>query len=239
MLKKNLILLAAVIIFAAIITSGIQSAEQYHWRLESIKNACRTYTSPSPGKKYIAAKCECVFPVKMEVIGVVLRDIASYPEWMADCSNTKVLKTVSDIDDIFILWYQQHIPVFTDRDAVLKSGIIFSNHRAVAPGAVIYVKDTKEMEYDAGKGFVRMPSLDIVFTIDWVSRDFTRVSFMVDPDVGPGLPKDIANSTIKNTAYKTMMGMFKQVRKSKYTEIAKTITLHRMVEEAVKLGTAK
>ncbi len=110
----------------SIVTTGTQSGVKYQWKLDSNQNGCQVYTSQVPGKEYIAAKAVCVVPAKMEVVGMVIRDIINYPVWMTDCKDTKMLKVVNDQSDVFLFWFQQHVPILTDRDMVLKSNVILN-----------------------------------------------------------------------------------------------------------------
>jgi len=69
---------------------------------------------------------------------------------------------------------------------------------------LVYGDATNDMSYNAGKGYVRMPSFNSLFTLQWVDRENTKVTFMVDPDLGEGLPVGIANGMIKTTPFKTL-----------------------------------
>jgi hypothetical protein len=155
---------------------------------------------------------------------------------MEDCKETKVLKVVDDENDVTIFWFRQHITLFTDRDMVLKSKVKMNVEKGQY---LIYGDLTNEMSYDSGKGYVRMPSFNSLFTLDWIDREHTRVTLMVDPDIGKGVPSSIANSLIKKTPYKSLKKMMKEVKKSKYIESAKTNKYNKMVEDAMKAGFVK
>jgi hypothetical protein len=81
-----------------------------------------------------------------------------------------------------------------------------------------------------------MPSFYSLFTLQWVNRENTKVTFMIDPDMGKGLPTGIANSLIKTTPLKTLNNLKKMVRKSKYIDAAKTSKYNKMAEDFVKAG---
>jgi hypothetical protein len=172
----------------------------------------------------------------MEVVGMVIRDIANYPEWMEDCKETKILKVVDDENDVLIFWFRQHITLFSDRDVVLKSKVKSNIEKGQY---LIYGDLTNEINYNSGKGYVRMPSLNSLFTLDWIDREHTRVTLMIDPDIGKGVPSLIANSLIKNSPYKSLKKMMKEVKKSKYIESAKTSKFNKIVEDGIKSGFLK
>ena len=121
MAKRNFII--TVVLMLLIVASTSFAADRYQWRLVDTKDGCQIYTSVVNGRDYVAAKATCVIPARIEVIGVVIRDIANYPEWMEDCKDTKILKTVDDENDVFIFWIRQHVTLLTDRDMVIKSRV--------------------------------------------------------------------------------------------------------------------
>jgi len=234
MAKRNFIII--IVLMLLIVTSTSFAADRYQWKLVDNEDGCQIYTSTVPGKECIAAKTTCVIPVRMEVVGMVIRDIANYPEWMEDCKETKILKVVDDENDVVIFWFRQHITLFSDRDMVLKSKV---KNNIEKGQYLIYGDLTNEESYNSGKGYVRMPSFNSLFTLDWIDRERTRVTLIIDPDIGKGVPSFIANSLIKNIPYKSLKKMMKEVKKSKYIESAKTSTLNKIVEDGIKSGFLK
>jgi START domain len=234
MTKRNFII--NVVLMLLIVASTSFAADKYQWKLVDTDDGCQTYTSLVAGKDYVAAKTTCVIPARKEVLGVVLREIENYPEWMEDCKETKILKVVDEQNDVLIFWLRQHIQLFTDRDMVLKSKTIMDPSKGQD---IIYADLTNEIPYDSGKGYVRMPSFHSVWTLDWIDREHTRVTFMIDPDLGAGLPKGIANGKIKDTPIKSLKKLMKMVKNPKYIEAAKTSKYNKLVEEGIKNGFLK
>jgi hypothetical protein len=232
--KRNFII-TIVLILIIFAPSGF-AADKYQWKLVDTKDGCQIYTSVVAGKEYIASKTTCLIPARMEIIATLIRDIANYPEWMEDCKETKILKLIDDENDVSIFWFRQHITLFSDRDVILKSTV----KRNIEKGQYLFYGDlTNEMSYDSGKGYVRMPSFNSLFTLDWIDREHTMVTFMIDPDIGTGVPSSIANSLIKKTPYKSLKKMMKEVKKSNYIESAKKNKYNKMIEDAIKDGFLK
>jgi len=231
MAKINFIITAVFMLL--IIASTSYAFDKYQWKLADTEDGCQIYTSVVAGRDYVASKATCVIPARMEVIGMVLRDIANYPEWMQDCKETKILEVVDDANDVFIFWFRQHITLLTDRDMVIKSKTIIRTEKGQN---LIYADATNEVPYDPGKGYVRMPSFSSLFTLEWIDREHTRVTFMIDPDLGKGIPIGIANNTIKSTPLKTLKKMTKMVKLSKYVEPAKTSKYNKFAEDYVRAG---
>jgi hypothetical protein len=231
MAKRNVIV-TVVLLLLIVATTGF-AADKYQWQLVDTKDGCQIYTSAVAGKEYIAAKATCLIPARIEVIGIILRDIPNYPEWMQDCKETKMLKTVDDQNDVFIFWLRQHVKLLTDRDVVIKSKTSIDTKGGTN---LVYGDATNDMSYDSGKGYVRMPSFYSLFTLQWVDRENTKVTFMVDPDLGKGLPAGITNSIITTIPLKTLKNLMKIAQKPKYIEAAKTSKYNKMAEDFVKAG---
>ena len=231
MSKRNFII--TVVSMLLIVVSTSFAADKYQWKLVDQEDGCELYTSPVAGKDYIAAKATCMMPARIEVVATVLRDIPNYSEWMEDCKATKMLKVVNDEKDVFIFWFHQHIMALTDRDMVLKSRTVIDMQNGTN---LVYADSTNEIPYDAGKGYVRMPTFYSLFTLQWIDREHTRVTFMIDPDLGKGIPSGIANKTIKKIPYKSLKKMMKMVKKNNYIEAAKTSKYNKMAEDYVKSG---
>ena len=232
MAKRNFII--TVVLMLLIIVSTSFAADKYQWKLVDTEDGCQLYTSEVAGKDYIAAKTTCLIPARIEVIGTIIRDIESYPEWMEDCKATKMLKVVDDANDVLIFWLHQHVTLLKDRDIVIKSRTSIDMNGG---NNLIYADSTTELPYDSGKGFVRMPTFYSLYTLQWVDREHTKVTFMIDPDLGKGVPSGIANATIKKIPFKSLLKMKNiMIKKSKYIESAKTSKYNKMAEDFVKAG---
>jgi hypothetical protein len=245
MTKTHVFITTALMLFVVASTSLAQSfdkpslimnSDKYQWKLEDTEDGCQIYTSKVAGKAFIAAKATCVIPARLEVIGMVLRDIANYPEWMHNCKETKVLKVVDEQNDVFILWYRNHVPILTDRDMVLKTERIMGKGWG-------YIKTilTTELPYDADQGYVRMRSFVSEHLLEWIDgdREKTKMTFFFDADPGKGVPVGITNGILEDTPYKSLIGIKKMIKMQKYIDSAKTSNYAKLVEDGIKDGTLK
>lgn len=206
---------------------------KYQWKLESTSDKCKSYSSEVAGKPFVAAKIVCELPIRMEVIGMVLRDIESYPKWMSGCEATRMVKIEDKANDTFVFWWQHNIPVLQDRDTVLRVTTYFN----LAKGyELVDVRSTNDITYSPDNRLVRMPSAMTPFKLEWIDREHTRVSWMLDLNIGDGVPPSVANSMIKKIPAKSMEGLVKMAAEKKYTEGARLTRYGQAVEEALKLG---
>jgi len=209
------------------------TAERYQWKFAGEENGCRIYISEVAGKDYIAAKATCVIPARMDVVGVILRDIAGYPGWMHDCSETRILKVADEANDVLIFWMRQHIALFTDRDMVLKSKTVCKQESGQC---FVYTESTREMSYDSGTGYVRMPSFRSQFVLEWIDEKHTRVTFSIDPDLGRGIPVSAANRTIRSLPSLSLKAMAEMAKQQKYADSARTSKYAKLVEDYLRTG---
>lgn len=221
-------MIGVVILFILSTVSMGDATDIYQWKAAGTQDGCQIYVSDVAGKEYIAAKATCDIPAGMDVIGVILRDIAGYPRWMHDCSDTKIIQVIDDEKDVFIFWFRQHVSLFSDRDMVLKSKTLYYPDKGQS---LIYADSTDETAYDSGKKYVRMPSFKSLYVLEYLERDKTRVTLMIDPDLGKGLPVSVANRSIKSTPLQTLNKMASMAKQKRYIEAAKGSKYSKFIEE--------
>jgi len=206
---------------------------KYQWKLDSTDDLCKSYSSDVAGKPYVAAKIICNMPIRMEVIGMILRDIDNYPNWMSGCQETRMVKVEDAANDTFVFWWHHHIPVLQDRDTVLRVTTTMNLARGFE---LVDVRSTDDTKFNPDASLVRMPSAWSPFKLEWIDREHTRVSWMIDLNVGDGVPPPIANAIIKKIPSKSMAGLARMATEKKYLEGAKTTRYGNLVDEAIKLG---
>jgi hypothetical protein len=192
-------------------STPVFAEDRYEWKVAAKAAGCELVTSSVAGKKFLAAKTTCTIDARLHDIGEVLRDIPNYPKWMSDCTTTTMLKVVDREKDVYVFWYRHHIPVFADRDMVLKSEVTHEK----ADGKDVYsiiAASTDEATYDAHRGFVRMPSFTSEWRLEEIDAEHTRVSFLIDPDLGEGIPASWTTSRITQTPFKSIQGLIRVLK---------------------------
>lgn len=187
---------------------------RFKWKREPDEAGCQIVTSAVSGKKYIASKATCIVNARLDAIGATLRDIPHYPNWMHDCRATTMLKVVDQENDVYVFWFRQHIPLLPDRDMVLRSAVTHGKADGKEWHSIL-ASSTNELTYDASKGYVRMPSFTSEWRLEEIDAEHTRVSFMIDPDLGEGMLVGVANSLITRMPYKSIRGLTKELKERK------------------------
>jgi hypothetical protein len=217
-------------------TPGAHEPHRYQWTDERTDGPCKSYSSLVAGKDYIAAKAVCDVPARLEVINTLLRDIDGFPGWLADCQATRVLKVEQQAPDSLVFWLHQHVPLFQDRDMVLRATVTIDYAKGIN---LIEVRSTADLPYDAGQNLVRAPAFYAQFRLEWIDRDHTRVTYLLDPDLGPGLPTSLANGNLRTLPLRSMEGLLKKVNDGKYRAAARDSHYARWVDQAIKQGYLK
>jgi transcription elongation factor Elf1 len=207
--------------------------DRYSWVKDKTNDLCTSYFSEVKNKDYIASKVECILPAKMEVIGTILIDIENYSKWMDECVETKIINTVGENLKSYNLWYHQHVPLLKDRDMILHSEtIVLYPQKSIQ----IFSYSNQDIKYDSNKSLFRMPSFFSWYNLEWIDRSHTKVTFLIDPDLGPGLPIGISNSLIKKVPIKSILALKKMTENKSYQESSQKSYYAKVVEDGIKLG---
>jgi hypothetical protein len=102
-------------IFIAFASSALAQSE---WKLMRNEDGIKAYARSIPGSKLLELKAITVIDAKMEVVGEVLRDVPSNPEWMANCSEARIVHLISRKEMIVHTTMDFPAPV-SDRDLVV------------------------------------------------------------------------------------------------------------------------
>jgi hypothetical protein len=185
-----------------------QEPRQHIFKHHDTKGDCETYISDVDGKRYVAARTTCLIAAPLDAIRIVLGNVASFPKWMADCTATRVLRLRGDDNEVRLFWYRQHVPIFKDRDMVLETEV----ESARTPGVVaIRARSTNETRYQSDDNCVRMPSFYAEWILERVDQNHTLATYLIDPDLGDGLPIGPANRIIAGIPYRTLVALAEMV----------------------------
>jgi hypothetical protein len=170
--------------------SGLAVAEENDgWELIYSKDGISGYQKQIPGSELKEFKAEGFVESRMEVIGEILRDIASYPKWMANCKEAIVLK---DIDrNTKILYNETSVPW-----PVPNRGVIISNtttYDLETGRAVIRFQSIQSPDYSVKPGRVTVPFLEGEFLLEYYGREMTKVTYRHRAEPGGNIAASIAN----------------------------------------------
>jgi len=207
-MQKNRIL--AMLIVALFISGGLYS--QNRWKLSSNRNGIKSFTRPVKGSKMKQFKGETVINANLKTIVAVLRDVPSQPKWMGDCLKSKLLKTFNKNHIVAYNVLNLPWPV-KDRDLQIDTQFIenYDNGRVVVK-MTVYPTPIEPIT----KKYVRVTDFEASCTLIRIDENKTKVIYINRIDPKTNVPEWMANMVAKTNPRKTLTGMIRMVKLSKY-----------------------
>lgn len=206
-LTSGLILLAS-LAFAATVSD-------VEWQLVENEDGILIYVRPSTGCAFNTVKGVTVINAPIDVLGMVLQDIPSFPLWMSDCKSSPILEKTGRNDYIF--YYLQAMPwPAQDRETVLRA----QTHIDWEAG--YFEIDFKSIDYpipgEAGTN-VRM-TVNGRFLLEYLGPGKTQVTYAIQADPGGYMPAVVSNMISRKVPRETLSGMRVMAGKQKYFHLA-------------------
>ncbi|QQS30140.1 MAG: START domain-containing protein [Sphingobacteriales bacterium] len=186
---------------------GIGATNKSSWQLAKEKDAIKVFTRPSSLGNLKDSKG--VVQVKASVDDVVelLRKFDGYTKWMYKCSESKLLKQVSETEYYVYTVTDAPWPV-SDRDLISK---VIAEKKA--DGTVSFkltgVKDFIPEKSDK----VRVPRFSGLWQASPKPNGMVEIIYQLESDPGGSLPDWLANSTATDIPYYTLLEMKKLLAK--------------------------
>ena len=208
--------------------TGIALAEE--WELIYCKDGISGYQRHIPGTDMKEFKADGFVEARMEVIGEVIRDIPSYPQWMAKCKEAVVLK---DIDRNTKIFYNEvSVPW-----PVPNRGVIITNTTKydLATGrAIIKFKAITSPEYHIKPGRVQITYLEGEYLLEYFGRSMTKVTYRHKASPGGNISTTVANFQSKLFPVINIKGLRKMVELQKYKDRGNKCEEYALIENMVK-----
>jgi hypothetical protein len=202
------------------------------WRLVLNEKGVQVYTRPVPNAAFDEFKGVAVIDAKIEVIGELLRDIPSYPQWVKDCKEAKVLKKV-DASNLTMYFVQDAPWPVSPRDVIMDVSTIME----VQKGKItISMSSTSSPLVKKNPDYVRIPTLTGAYILEYIDRNHTRVTYMSKADPGGSVPTSLANYSSRNIPFETLVNMKRMVKQAKYLQLGEKSVDKPLIEEAIKKG---
>jgi hypothetical protein len=207
----NLGTLAVVILFSLSLPDTSCCTET-EWTHLFTRDGIDVYRKTLPGTPVCAFKGVGFVDAEMGVVGAVLQDISAYPQWVARCRESVVLKEIDCHTRIVYSVIDTPKP-FKDRDMILSNTTIYNPERGVV-----------EITFDIfNQGLIppqdkyfRVSDFSGKYLIEPFSRNKTLVSFVFQGNPGGNIPVTIANWVeSRNYPHTIIMGLREMVQKNK------------------------
>lgn len=178
--------------------------ELYAWDISKNKDGIKVstrYTKESNLKEF-KAEMEVNAPLNKFII--IMEDVSTYPTWMHNCQEAKILKTINKNERITYLvngasWITQQ------RDMVIHSKII----RQPATKEILIQLDGKPDFIPPQEDFIRVPRVKGYWRFISINSNKTRAIYQLILEPGGSIPNWLANTTVVDTPFSTMTNLKK------------------------------
>ena len=202
--------------------------QEDEWELLIRTDGIETYRMRHKGTDVQTFKGVAFVDAKIEVVGEVFRDIASYPQWMHKFHKTKVLKELDR--NTYVFWTGVKTPFpYKNRDLVIENATRYNFDNGTAE---LEFWAAQADDYPAQRGYVRIPLLEGTYWLEYFGRDKTRVSYQYRSDPGGNIPLRIANwIEIRHFPYHTLKGLQQMVLQQKYIDSGRQSPEYQLLED--------
>jgi hypothetical protein len=198
------------------------------------RDGIEVYNKPASDGSVSWIKGVVTDSVRMEVVGKVLLDVASYPRWMDRLEQSRIVEASSPDDYVLYNRYAAPWPL-RDRDIYVRVKIV----RRLSEGKVTAsITKFESSRYPPLEGLVRIPTMEGRLQLETIGRFRTRGEFSERVDVGGAIP-DWGKAYLNRLMPEMVL---KYVRKacsdSFYIRAADTSSVRRELDAAMNPGKA-
>ncbi|MDY6903282.1 MAG: START domain-containing protein [Thermodesulfobacteriota bacterium] len=208
-----------------------EQGDQEKWELIRSEEGIDTYRMTLPDTNVCMFKGVGFVDAGIEVISEVVRDIPSYPRWVAACKEARVVKEINR--NTIILYNILDVPFpYHNRDVLIASKGIYNLENGTAEILFGGIEDPDLMpENDK---YVRLPLLKGRYYFEYFGRHMTRVTYIYMSHPGGNIPLTIANwSELQYYPQINIKGLRKMVKQAKYIEAGRNSPEYDLVERLV------
>ena len=191
--------------------------------------AIKVYERSVPGTDLMEYMAVTAIDEKMEVLGELLRDVAAYPYWIADCAVARVEKRYDR--NTMAIYLGLKPPIIQERDVELKDRTVYEWDKG---RAAISFAATDEINVPVRKGCVRVTMMNGIFDMEFLGRNRTKFIYKLLVDPAGSIPKKVAYAVMKSYPYETLKNLRAMVPNSKYSNAARGTEEERAIETRMK-----
>ncbi len=190
------------------------------WKKAIDDKGIRIFTRPISGFPMDEFKAECTLDAPIEVVYEIMKDGRRYPEWFANCSFHKVLRSIDDHNRI--AYHVVDIPFpFSDRDTFvnLKFNTDWDVGRVILD--ISSIEEKENVSYDIGafsryKNHLKMKKMKSIVIATRITSEKTNVVYQGYADAGIPLPGSMLNAITANQPYNTFKGLRRELKNHIY-----------------------
>jgi hypothetical protein len=182
------------------------------WTLKKYQNGIAVYTRMSESSTLKEVRCVNTVHSSLSAIVALLKDADNCPEWIYACSESKILKMISNTEQYQYLVTDVPMP-FSDRDIVTDQKITQDPKTKV----VTIKSMSMPKYYPVQENRVRVEDFHSQYTLTPLADGNVYVEFELYVDPGGAVPAWLVNMNIVRGPFNTTVAMLDQLKKSKYS----------------------
>ncbi len=161
-----------------------------------------------PGKPYLEFRGVGLVQANLFQILAILDDTPRHCDWQANCTVSRVVKKVNEVERY--IYHRVHSPwPVSDRDVVVRGSVEVDMARKTVWSRF---RSATLPDVPPVKGAVRMPRLEGFYKLEWRDEGSTVVTYQVVADTGGMLPTWLANRASRKLPLGTLQGMRRQAK---------------------------
>jgi ribosome-associated toxin RatA of RatAB toxin-antitoxin module len=174
------------------------------------------------GSMFLETRAETIIEAPIGVLREVLRDIASYSQWMYECREAFVLKQEGALERE--IYFVQGVPLGRpghedlDRDTVITANTVENSdkNRVVTTLESIdgHPYQRSKKEYTGRRQ--RMIKFKGVWDLEMLDHNRTKAIFTTYTEPGGLAPKYIVKNMIRNVSFESLKGLMQMAKNKKY-----------------------
>lgn len=174
---------------------------QNGWDLKLNKDGIKVYTKLEPGSSFDAFKGIGELPASVDEVANFLNTVSEYTKVFPDNSEAREIKRVNENTFFFYSRTKAPWPV-DDRD-----GVYESVKKVNTDGSIIITLTSKHTMVQRYDGVVRIEKALSYWRLYPLPNGTTKIEYEVHTNPGGSIPEWLANSTVTDMPYKTILNM--------------------------------
>jgi ribosome-associated toxin RatA of RatAB toxin-antitoxin module len=199
----------------------------FEWEFSKEVDGIQIYTKATDNSKIAEFKGVTIVDSRIEVMGMVLRDIPAYPQWMSGCMESRIIEKFDENN--LITYYTQETPwLVQNRDVVIKATTQINWDKGLV---VVNIQSIEDSRMPPTEKFVRMNEMRGEWRLEYIDRKHTKVTFILKLDPAGAIPSFLVNSGNNNFQYHTLLNLKQMVKQRKYLDAANQSKDKEMIEK--------
>jgi len=182
------------------------------WELKKDKDGIAVYTRDVPNSRFKESKAEAEFNTSLSTALIVIEDVESYPKWVPDVREMKLLAKINANESI--VYEHQRTPLLVkDRDCILR---VTGTNDPLTNIATLQITSLSDY-LPRRKGIVRLEKVTASWTfIPSTDKRTVRIIYQMHNEPGGNISPWMSNGYIVKRAFVIFTNLRKMVQSPKF-----------------------